>query len=414
MCQMTTTDGAGAEIYYDPFDFDVDVDAQSIWKRMRDEVPVYWNEKYEFFALSRYDDVLRAVVDTQNFTSTHSTSLDAMGPDVSPLSETMMIYMDPPEHTWHRKVVGRAFTPRRMAALEDRMTELCTTLLDAIEGRGEFDFIEDYGGIVPPSVILALLGFPDGFVDEWRHGIDSSLSLSHGDDAAADASSDLIDASGGLGMSVLFQILPPLIAERRAESKDDLMSVLAQSDLDENGVLRKLNDAEIYSFVLLLAAAGTETVARLLGWVGSLLDEHPDQRELLVADPSLIPNAIEECLRYEAPSPVNGRWTTADVEFHGQLIPAGSKVLLLNGSANRDERHFPDADRFDVTRSIDRHLSFGNGAHFCVGAALARMEGHIALREMLKRYPTWEVDRERSTMVHTSTVRGFATLPVRV
>ena len=166
--------------------------------------------------------------------------------------------------------------------------------------------------------------------------------------------------------------------------------------------------------MLLISAAGTETVARLLGWVGSLLDEHPDQRERLVADPSLIPNAVEECLRYEAPSPVNGRWVTTDSEFHGRIVPAGSKLLLLNGSGNRDERHFPDPERFDVGRSIDRHLSFGYGAHFCVGAALARMEGHVALREILRRHPTWEVDRERTEMVHTSTVRGFAKLPVRV
>jgi cytochrome P450 len=412
--QMTDIDSADTAIYYDPFDFDVDVNAQAIWKRMRDEAPVYWNEKHKFFALSRYDDVLRAVIDTQTFTSTHSTSLESMGPERSPMADTMMIYMDPPEHSWHRKVVGRAFTPRRMAALEDRMSELCTNLLDATDGKSEFDFIEEYGGIVPPSVILALLGFPDGFVDEWRHGVDAGMSLERGDDVQAGPAPDLIDAGGGLGMGVLLELLPPLIEERRAEAKDDLISVLARSDLDEDGVLRKLNDAEIYSFVLLLAAAGTETVARLLGWVGSLLDEHPDQRELLVNDPSLIPNAIEECLRYEAPSPVNGRWTTADVEFHGQVIPAGSSVLLLNGSGNRDERHFPDADRFDVTRKIDRHLSFGNGAHFCVGAALARMEGQIALREMLRRYPTWSVDRDRTTMVHTSTVRGYATLPVRV
>ena len=160
------------------------------------------------------------------------------------------------------------------------------------------------------------------------------------------------------------------------------MSVLVNSDLDEDGTLRKLNDAEIFSFVLLLSVAGTETVARLLGWAGSLLDEHPDERAKLVEDPSLIPNAVEECLRFEAPSPVNGRWVNADVEFHGQVIPKDSKLLVLNGSGNRDERHFPDADRFDVTRQIDRHLSFGYGAHFCVGAALARLEGHIALREL--------------------------------
>lgn len=409
------------DLYYDPFDFDVDANAQPIWRRMRDESPVYWNEKYEFFALSRYDDVLSVIVDTERFTSTHSTSLEQMGPETTPLAGTMMIYMDPPQHTWHRKVVSRAFTPRTMAALEDRMTRLSNTLLDKIDGRDEFDFIEDYGGIIPPTVILALLGFPEGFEEGWRREIDASLSLptegdqlASGEDVQEQAPDDLIGASGTMGMGALFQILPELVEERRKQPADDLMSVLANTDLDENGRLRKLNDDEIFSFVLLLSAAGTETVARLLGWAGSLLDQHPDERAKLVADPALIPNAVEECLRYEAPSPVNGRWVTADAEFHGHVIPKDSKLLLLNGSGNRDERHFPDPDRFDVTREIDRHLSFGSGAHFCVGAALARMEGVVALRELLKRHPNWEVDRDRTTMVHTSTVRGYATLPVRI
>ena len=407
------------DLYYDPFDFDVDADAPAIWRRLRDDAPVYWNEKYEFFALSRYDDVLRVVVDTEKYSSTHSTSLESLGPERTPMADTMMIYMDPPQHTWHRKVVSRAFTPRTMSALEDRVTRLANSLLDQLDGRDEFDFIQDYGGIIPPTVILALLGFPEGFEEEWRRGIDASLSLATDGEQlasghpAAPPADDLIDSSGGMGMGALFQILPGLVEERRAAPQDDLMSVLANTDLDEDGQLRKLNDAEIFSFVLLLSAAGTETVARLLGWAGSLLDQHPEERAKLVADPSLIPNTIEECLRYEAPSPVNGRWVTADAEFHGQTIPAGSKLLMINGSGNRDERHFADADRFDVTRQIDRHLSFGYGAHFCVGAR-SRMEGHIALREILKRYPTWSVDRDDATMVHTSTVRGFAALPVQV
>jgi cytochrome P450 len=169
---------------------------------------------------------------------------------------------------------------------------------------------------------------------------------------------------------------------------------------------------EIFSFVQLIAIAGTETVARLLGWVAVLLDRHPDQRELLLTEPDLIPNAIEECLRFEAPSPVNGRWVTKDVEFHGQVVPKDSKLLLLNGSANRDERHFPDADRFDVRRHIDRQLSFGYGAHFCIGAALARLEGQVALRETLRRFPHWQVDHDHAEMVHTSTVRGYAKVPI--
>jgi cytochrome P450 len=418
---MTQSGVSAGDLYYDPFDFDVDLNAQPIWRRLRDEAPVYWNEKYEFFALSRYDDVLRVVVDTDTFTSTHSTSLEQMGPDRTFLADTMMIYMDPPQHTWHRKVVSRAFTPRTMAALEDRMTRLANGLLDQIDGRDEFDFVEDYGGIIPPTVILALLGFPEGFEEEWRRGVDASLTLATdgeqiaaGHPVDAPAPDELIGADGTMGMGALFQILPELVEARRKTPEDDLMSVLANTDLDEDGQIRKLNDAEIFSFVLLLSAAGTETVARLLGWAGSLLAEYPEERAKLVADPSLIPNAVEECLRYEAPSPVNGRWVTADTEFHGQVIPKDSKLLMINGSGNRDERHFPDPDRFDVTRQIDRHLSFGYGAHFCVGAALARMEGVVALRELLKRYPTWAVDRDRTTMVHTSTVRGFAKLPVHL
>jgi cytochrome P450 len=417
---MTTTDGtATGDLYYDPYDYDVDANAQAIWKRMRDEAPVYWNDKYEFFALTRYDDIMRAVLDVETFSSAHNTTLEMMTPE--PSGFPMMIFMDPPRHTWHRKVVSRAFTPKTVSVLEQRVTRLCCGLLDDLDGRSEFDFVEDYGAIIPPTMILALVGFPEGFEQEWRRGVDTMLSVDSvlGDNDArvqavrAAEEGDLLTAADAFGAE-LFSVLPGLIEERRREPQDDLMSVLVHTDLDEDGTLRKLTDEEVFSFVLLLSAAGTETVARLLGWVGSLLDQHPDERTLLAEDPSLIANGIEECLRYEAPSPVNGRWVTADVEFHGQVIPKDSKLIMINGAGNRDERHFPEADRFDVRRAIDRHLSFGYGAHFCVGAALARLEGQVALREMLARHPTWEVDRDRAEMVHTSTVRGYAKLPVRV
>jgi cytochrome P450 len=406
---MAATDGNTGKLYYDPFDYDVDAHAQVIWRRMRDEAPLYWNEPHEFFALSRYDDVLRAVLDTKTFSSAHGTTADGMSPE--PVNMSMMIFMDPPEHTWHRRIVSRAFTARTLAGLEDRVTRLCASLLDRLGGRREFDFLEEYGAIIPPTVILALIGFPEGHEDEWRRGMDSGMSLESTTTEVGEASADLTAEAFG---STLFQILPGLIEERRQAPQDDLMSVLVHTDLDEGGMIRKLTDEEIFSFVLLLSAAGTETVARLLGWVGVLLDRNPDERARLVENPALIPNAIEECLRYEAPSPVNGRWVTADAEFQGQVVPRGSKLLLLNGSGNRDERHFPDPDRFDVGRNVDRHLSFGYGAHFCVGAALARIEGQVALREVLKRFPTWEVDYDRAEMVHTSTVRGYARLPVLV
>jgi cytochrome P450 len=213
----------------------------------------------------------------------------------------------------------------------------------------------------------------------------------------------------------LYMYLSDLLEKRREDPQDDMLSDLVQAEVTEDdGSVRRLTHHEATGFAILLIGAGTETVARLLGWAAVLLARHPDQRTLLVEDPTRIPNAVEELLRYEAPSPVQGRWTMRDVELHGEVVPAGSKVLLLTGSAGRDERRYPDADRFDVGRHFDSHVSFGYGIHFCIGAALARMEGRIALEETLKRYPTWDVDHDRAKRLHTSTVRGYAEVPIIV
>jgi len=409
----------GEDVYYDPYDYEVDTNAQAVWRRLRDEAPLYWNEKFGFFALSRYDDVLRAVLDVDTFSSAHGTVLEMMAPEWGALP--MMIFMDPPEHSWHRRLVSRAFTARTVAALEERVTRLCAQLLDPFVGIGGFDYVDQFGAIVPPTMILALLGFPEGFEDEWRRGIDHMFHLEQGEAGMRSEEvllaeeqldrGDVIGAGGALGSGV-YQALPELLARRRRDPQDDLLSALVHTELDADGERRPLSDMEIFSFVQLIAIAGTETVARLLGWVAVLLDQHPDQRELLITEPGLIPNAIEECLRFEAPSPVNGRWVTKDAEFQGEVVPKDSKLLLLNGSANRDEHHFPEADRFDVRRHIDRQLSFGYGAHFCIGAALARLEGQVALRETLRRFPHWQVDHDRAEMVRTSTVRGYAKVPI--
>jgi cytochrome P450 len=202
--------------------------------------------------------------------------------------------------------------------------------------------------------------------------------------------------------------------QRRKDPQDDLITGLVHAEIDEDGESRTLTLEEIVGFVQLLSSAGTETVARLLGFAAVTLAQHPDQRQLLVDDPSLVPNAIEELLRYEAPSPIQSRWVARDVEVHGIVIPRGSKLSLLNGSGDRDERHFAEPDRFDVRRVIDRHLAFGYGTHFCVGAALARLEGKVALTETLRRFPAWDVDESRLERVHTSTVRGYTSVPMRV
>lgn len=403
-----------SDLYYDPFDYEIDANVHAVWQRLRDDAPLYRNDKYDFWALSRYDDVLEAILDTERFSSVHGTTLDMMGPDPFPIP--MLIFMDPPEHTWHRKVVNRAFTPRKIAFLEERVIAICRNLLEQLEGRTHFDFVQEYAAIIPPTMIMTLVGFPQDMVEEWRKGIDNMLTVSPDGNigeqrSAAMAAMGSLEASAG---GLLLQVLPELMTERRKKSQDDLLSVLVHAEIDEEGSHRHLTDEEIFSFVMLLSGAGSETVARLLGWVATLLDRHPEQRSELADTPELIPNAIEECLRYEAPSPVQGRWVMQEAEFHGNIVPKGSKILLINGSGNRDPRHFPEADHFDIHRKIDRHLSFGYGAHFCVGGALARLEGHVALRELLQRFPTWHVDYDRAEMIHTASVRGYSKLPVSV
>jgi cytochrome P450 len=215
----------------------------------------------------------------------------------------------------------------------------------------------------------------------------------------------MVNETSAAAGAEIYQYLMSLLDDRRQHARDDLLTALAQAGLSR---------AASTDFAVLLLGAGTETVARLLGWVAVVLAAHPDQRAEMAADRSLLPAAIEELLRYEAPSPVQGRWTMRDVELHGTVIPAGSKVLLLTGSAGRDERAYPDPDRFDIHRNTNNHVSFGYGIHYCVGAALARLEGRVALDETLKRYPVWEVDHEHAVRLHTSTVRGYAQVPIVV
>jgi cytochrome P450 len=411
------------DLYWDPYDPEVDVHAQEIWKRMRDECPVYRNEKLDFYAITRFEDVLAATTDTETFSSAHTTTLEMMRPE--PVDVPMMIWLDPPEHTRLRQLVNRAFTPRAIERLEARVERICARLLDPFVGGKGFDYVDEFGALLPPTVILEMLGFPEGREQEWRRAIDEMFHEmgATGADAAMGAGelpstvmqtaedTTTVVTDSELGMTV-FGTLPTLIEERRREPTDDILSALVHAEIDDDGARRQITDAELYSFVQMLAIAGTETVARFLSWVAVLLARNPDQRALLVEDPSLIPNAVEELLRYEAPSPVNARWVTRDVELHGTTIPAGSRLIMLNGAANRDERVFEDPDRLDVRRNFAKHLSLGYGAHYCVGAALARLEGRIALRETLARFPTWDIDEDRLEWVHTSTVRGYARVPI--
>jgi cytochrome P450 len=400
-----------ADLYYDPYDYGIDADPYPVWKRLRDETPLYHNEKLGFYALSRYDDVLAGLLDQDTFVSSHGIVLEMISDE--PAGIPMMIMMDPPVHTRMRKLVSRAFTPRRIAALEPRIAEICSGLLDPLVGAGEFDYVADYAGLIPPSVILALVGFPPGFAAEFRQTVDESMHYEASQDSVAGRDQRrTVDALSGLDSGV-FAMLPALMAQRRREPQDDLISALVHAEVDvAEGESRTLTDEEIMGFVQLIATAGSETVVRLLGFAAVELARHPDQRQLLVDDPALISNAVEETLRYEAPSPIQGRWVARDVEIHGTVVPRGSKMALLNGSGDRDERHFVDPDRYDVRRTIDRHLAFGYGIHFCIGAALARLEGRVAIAETLKRFPSWVIDESRIKRIHTTTVRGYTHIPL--
>jgi cytochrome P450 len=249
-----------------------------------------------------------------------------------------------------------------------------------------------------------LLGIPEQDQEAIRDRIDDSLKLEDG---------TMPDASvhyEGIGQAQIFE---EYIEWRAKHPSDDLMTELLQAEFeDETGTRRTLSRVEVLNFVNLLAAAGNETTTRLIGWTGKVLADHPDQRREIVEHRDLVPKAIEEVLRFEAPSPVQSRYVTTDVELHGQTVPAGSAILMLNGSANRDDRKFPDGDSFDIHRSIDHHLSFGYGLHFCLGAALARLEGRVALDEVLQRFPEWDVDWDNAKQARTSTVRGWERLPV--
>src|SRR5262245_40200917 len=314
----------------------------------------------------------------------------------------MMIFEDPPLHDAHRTLMARLFTPRRIAQIEPRVRAYCARSLDPLVGGGRIDFIADLGSQMPMRVIGMLLGIPEEDQEEFRDAVDAALSLEEG----------FKGEEGPADQSARFA---KYIEWRRKNPSDDLTTELLNARfVDEQGHERTLRDDELLGYIGLLAGAGNETTTRLIGWTAYLLDRFPDQRRLLAADRSVVPNAIEEILRYEAPSPVQARYVTRDVDLHGTLVPEGSTLLLLNGSANRDERAFADADRLDVTRRDIHHLSFGHGIHFCLGASLARLEGCVALEEILARWTEWEIDHEGAEMARTSTVRGWKRLPARI
>jgi cytochrome P450 len=388
--------------YYDPYDFDIDADPYPVWRRMRDEQPLYYNEKYDFFALSRFDDVEKALVDWDTYRSGKGSVLELIRANIE-LPPGMILFEDPPIHDVHRGILSRVFTPKKMLAIEPRVREFCARTLDPLVGSGGFDFVGDLGEQMPMRTIGMLLGIPESDQESIRDRQSASLRL--------DESAPKLQDFDGLERAE--ETFSQYIDWRAKNPSDDLMTELLTAEFeDDTGTVRRLTRVEVLTYVTLLAGAGNETTTRLIGWTGKTLAEHPDQLRQIAVDRSLVPQVIEEVLRFEAPSPVQARYVSRDVEVHGETIAEGNVMVLLNGSGNRDDRRFENGDSFNIHREIGHHLSFGYGLHFCLGAALARLEGRVALDEVLKRWPHWEVDYDNSVQAHTSTTRGWEKLPV--
>jgi len=388
-------------VEYDPYVYQVHEDPYPVYRALRDEAPVYRNEALGFWALSRHADVLAAFKDVATFSSRHGVSLDqdVFHPDAD--ATMSFLAMDPPRHTRMRALVSHGFTPRRVSELEPRIRAIAREHLDACRARGGCDFIADFAGKLPMDVISELLGVPASDRPTLRAWADQVVHRDEGMRGLPPAA-----AQAALRM---LEYLTERIAARRRSPRDDLTSALLAAEIDGD----RLSDREIIGFLFLMIVAGNETTTKLLGNAVYWLSRNPDQRQKLRRDPTLIPLWVEETLRYDNSTQALARLVARDVELHGEKLRAGDKLVLLVGSANRDERAFPDPDRFDLLRNTQRSLAFGQGTHFCLGASLARLEGRVALEEVERRLPGWEVEPVGSLRVHSVNVRGFAALPIR-
>ncbi|KHO21195.1 cytochrome P450 [Mycolicibacterium setense] len=400
----TTAEGT---VEFDPFSAEFFNGAYETFRRLRDEAPVYYNEKWDFWALSRYEDVAPATKDHETYSSAKGATLDAVKAYDGAISPPkVIISMDPPEHQKMRKLVSNVFTPRAIASLEHMVREKVYERIDALDPRS-FDVVADFSALFPNEVITTMLGVPKEERDQIRRWLDLLLERRVG---------EIIVPPEGLEASMNTGVYYyKLIQQRRAAPRDDMISRLIETEIERDGAVEKLTDVDIAGFATLLGGAGAETVTKLVGNAVVAFADFPEQWQALRADRSKIPAAIEELLRYEPPSQYQVRTATRDVTLHGTTIPRDSVVLLLTAAATRDERMFPDPDRLDIDRErkMGFNLAFGYGVHSCLGAALARMESRIALDALLDLIPEYEVDRDGLRRVAMSNVCGWANVPVR-
>ena len=398
---MTTTEVRGP-VTYNPYEYDMHEDPYPTYARLRAEAPVYRSDEFDFWALSRHEDVLAAFRNVDSFSNAFGVSLDpsAFGPEAH---RTMsFLALDPPKHTRMRSLVGKGFTPTKVNAMEERIREITLQHLEPALERGTFDFIEDFAGKVPMDVISELMGVPVADRAELRRLADLVL---HRDDGVYDVPPEGMAAA--LDLVVYYQAM---VDDRRKARTDDLTSALLDAEIDGD----RLTDEEIVAFLFLMVVAGNETTTKLLGNAWYWGWRNPDEMAKPFADASRVPDWVEETLRYDTSSQMLLRVLRRPIELHGTTIAEGQRVLLLVGSANRDESIFPDPERYDLDRDTTKLVSFGSGRHFCMGAPLARMEARIALSELVARVDSYDVDAAGIQRVHSINVRGLAALPTTV
>lgn len=397
---MTIT--SDTDVYYDPYDVNITANPYPVFARLRDEAPLYYNERYNFWAISRHADVEKALSDWETFSNSRSDILELIQSKF-PMPPGVMMFEDPPRHTMLRGVMSRVFTPRRMAAIEDQIRAYCVRCLDPLVGSDGFDIIAELASMMPMRVIGMLLGIPEDDQIEVRDANDANLRTKPGTPMKVADPDSIADG----------RIYADYVDWRAKNPSDDLMTALLNVEFeDESGVTRKLTRKEVLHYTQVVAGAGNETTGRLIGWLAKVLAEHPDQRREVEQDRSLLTRAVDETLRFEPTGPHVARYTLRDFQSYGNTVPAGSAILLLFGSANRDPLRYTDPDTFDLHRDNISHLTFGKGVHYCLGANLARLEGRVALDELLNRWPEWDVDYDSLRLAPTSTVRGWERLRI--
>ena len=383
---------------FDPYDWQIHEDPYPTYSRLREEAPVYYSEKRDFWALSRHGDVLAGFRDPVRLSNAHGVSLER---DVLEARTVMsFLGMDPPDHGRLRSLVSSAFTPRRVRALEPHIRKLADTYIDAFIEAGHCEFIDDFAGALPMDVISEMLGVPRPDRGELRKLADLVVHR--------EPDNPEVPEAGMQAAAKMLRYFADHVIAARKEPKDDLTGALILAEVEGD----QLVDPEIISFLFLMIIAGNETTTKLLGNALYWLGRNPDERAKVDANPGLIPAWAEETLRYDASSQLLARTATCDIPLEGRLIPEGARVALLIGSGNRDEQVFENAARFQVERNTTQSLAFGQGTHFCLGASLARLETRIALEQVQARLGGWSVREDQLERVHSSNVRGFARFPI--